>query len=271
MPTRVVLITGASSGIGQACAEMMSVRGFQVFGSSRHPDFRPQTFRPVHMDVTDDVSVARAVSKLLEEVGSIDILINNAGCGLAGATEDTSTEEALHQMNVNFMGSFRVTRAVLPAMRERHSGVIINISSLGGIFGLPFQGFYSASKFAVEGWSESLQHEVRGFGIRVALVEPGDVRTGFTSGRVVVAANSSSAYGVLSAKCLQVIEKEEKQGIDPRIVAHLVCRVADGRAKSLRYTCGHLSQRIAVPVKRILPARIFQRIIASFYGLGGKA
>src|SRR5690242_9422035 len=122
MSTKTVLITGASSGIGAACAELLSHRGFQVFGSSRNPDFRPEGFRPVQMDVTDDRSVAGAVAQVLQEAGAIDVLINNAGCGLAGAVEDTSTEEARRQMDVNFMGVVRITRAVLPAMRQRRSG-----------------------------------------------------------------------------------------------------------------------------------------------------
>jgi NAD(P)-dependent dehydrogenase (short-subunit alcohol dehydrogenase family) len=221
------------------------------------------------MDVTDDQSVARAVSRVLREAGSIDALINNAGCGLAGAIEDTSPEEALHQMDVNFMGVFRVTKAVLPVMRQRCSGVIVNISSLGGLFGLPFQGFYSASKFALEGWTESLRHEVRPFGIRVMVVEPGDVRTGFTARRVCAsAASANSAYAGLFTKCLETVEKEEKQGIAPEAVAQLVGRIVEGRANGIRYTCGHPSQRLSAVLERLLPAKLFQSIIGSFYGLG---
>jgi NAD(P)-dependent dehydrogenase (short-subunit alcohol dehydrogenase family) len=267
----VVLITGASSGIGAACAELLTQQGFRVYGSSRNPDFRPKAFRAVPMDVTNDSSVAAAVSRVLDEAGSIDILINNAGCGLAGAVEDTATEEALHQIDVNFMGVFRVTRAVLPAMRQRRSGVIVNVSSLGGLFGLPFQSMYSASKFALEGWTESLRHEVSPFGIRAVLVEPGDVKTGFTGSRVLAArANSTSAYAALFTKCLQIVEKEEKQGVPPEVIARLICRIAQGRGGGMRSSCGQFSQRLSAVLKRILPGRIFESIIASFYGLGSK-
>jgi NAD(P)-dependent dehydrogenase (short-subunit alcohol dehydrogenase family) len=262
------LITGASSGIGGACAELFVRRGFRVFGSSRNADFHPQAFSPLRMDVTDNESVASAVSKVLEEGGAIDALINNAGCGLAGAIEDTSPAEALRQMDVNFMGAYRVTRAVLPAMRARRAGVIVNVSSLGGLFGLPFQGFYSASKFALEGWTESLRHEVSPFGIRAVLVEPGDVRTGFTASRALAAAaNSSSAYGGLFSKCMQIVEKEEKQGAAPEVVAQLINRIVEGNAKGLRYSCGHASQRLSAVLVNLLPGRVFQGIIASFYGL----
>jgi NAD(P)-dependent dehydrogenase (short-subunit alcohol dehydrogenase family) len=271
MSAKIALITGASSGIGAACAELLARRGFTVFGSSRNPDFHPKTFQPLPMDVTDDQSIAQAVSRILQQAGPIDALVNNAGCGLAGAIEDTTPEEAQRQMDVNFMGAFRVTKAVLPAMRERGSGVIVNISSLGGLFGLPFQGFYSASKFALEGWTESLHHELRPFGIRTVLVEPGDIRTGFTASRVLAAAaNSTSAYAPLFSRCHQIVEKEEKQGAPPEKVAELIARIVEGRANSLRYTSGHPSQRLSAVLKRLLPGSVFQSIIASFYGLAKK-
>ena len=268
MPSKIVLVTGASSGIGAACAELLSARGYTVFGSSRSADFHPVIFRPVVMDVLNDQSVTKAISEIVEQAGTIDVLINNAGCGLAGAIEDTSTEEALHQMNVNFMGAFHVTKAVLPAMRQHHSGIIVNVSSLGGRFGLPFQGFYSASKFALEGWTESLSYEVRPFGIRAALVEPGDVRTGFTGNRMVAAAgNRNSVYAASFARCLRVIENEERRGVSPDMVARLICGIVEGRASGFRYTCGHASQRLSAVLNRLLPANAFRRIIAHFYRL----
>jgi NAD(P)-dependent dehydrogenase (short-subunit alcohol dehydrogenase family) len=271
MPARVVLITGASSGIGAACAEMLTQRGFLVYGSSRNPDFRPTAYRGVQMDVRDDRSVESAVSRVIEEAGAIDALINTAGCGLAGAVEDTHPQEAFRQMDVNFMGAFRVARAVLPVMRQRRSGVIVNISSLGGLFGLPFQSFYSASKFALEGFTESLRHEVGGFGIRVVLVEPGDVKTGFTGSRVLAAAaGPASAYAVTFANCMRIVEKEEKQGVPPESIASLVCRIIDGKAKGPRYSCGHVSKRASAVLKRLLPGALFESIIASFYGVGAK-
>ncbi|MGO9255700.1 MAG: SDR family oxidoreductase [Bryobacteraceae bacterium] len=271
MSAKVVLITGASSGIGAACAGLLAQRGFRVYGSSRNPNFQPDGYHALQMDVSDDKSVERAVSRVMEEAGSIDALVNNAGCGLAGAVEDTSPQEAFRQMDVNFMGAFRVARVVLPGMRQRRSGVIVNISSLGGLFGLPFQSFYSASKFALEGWTESLRYEVSPFGIRVVLVEPGDVRTGFTGSRVLAAAaDSSSAYTALFSNCLRIVEKEEKQGVPPEAIARLVCRIIEGNAKGPRYTCGQVSQRASAVLKRLLPGRLFESIIGSFYGLGGQ-
>jgi NAD(P)-dependent dehydrogenase (short-subunit alcohol dehydrogenase family) len=174
-------------------------------------------------------------------------------------------------MDVNFMGAFRVARAVLPGMRQRRSGVIVNISSLGGLFGLPFQSFYSASKFALEGWTESLRYEVSPFGIRVVLVEPGDVKTGFTGSRVLAAAaDSSSPYTGQFSKCMQIVEKEESKGVPPEAIARLICSIVEGTAKGPRYTCGQVSQRASAVLKRLLPGRLFESIIGPFYGLGGK-
>jgi NAD(P)-dependent dehydrogenase (short-subunit alcohol dehydrogenase family) len=268
MPAGVVLVTGASSGIGAACAELLAQRGFVVYGASRNAEFQPKAFRGIQMDVCDDQSVERAVSQVIKEAGSIDALVNNAGSGLAGAVEDTQTAEAIRQMDVNFMGAFRVARAVLPGMRQRRSGVIVNVSSLGGLFGLPFQSFYSASKFALEGFTESLRHEVGKLGIRVVLVEPGDVKTGFTGSRVrAAAANSSSAYDAAFSKCMKAVESEEKNGVPPEVIAKLICRIVEGKAKGPRYTCGHMLQRLSAVLKRLLPGRLFETIIGSFYGV----
>jgi NAD(P)-dependent dehydrogenase (short-subunit alcohol dehydrogenase family) len=268
MSGKVVLVTGASSGIGAACADMLAKRGYRVYGSSRYLDFKPSGYQALQMDVTDDQSVDEAVAQVIREAGSLDALVNNAGCGLAGAVEDTASAEALHQMDVNFMGPFRVARAVLPGMRQRRSGVIVNVSSLGGLFGLPFQSFYSASKFALEGWTESLRFEVRPFGIRVVLIEPGDVKTGFTGSRVRAGrATGSSAYHQSFSKCMSIVEKEEQHGVAPESIAKLVCNVVDGSASSPRYTSGAALQRLSPVLKRILPGRLFETIIGSFYGM----
>jgi NAD(P)-dependent dehydrogenase (short-subunit alcohol dehydrogenase family) len=268
MSAKVVLITGASSGIGAACAALLAQRGFRVYGSSRNADFQPAGYSGLQMDVTSDESVAQAVARVVADAGTIDVLINNAGCGIAGAVEDTDTQEALRQMDVNFMGAFRVSKAVLPVMRGHRSGVIINISSLGGLFGLPFQSFYSASKFAMEGWTESLRYEVSPFGIRVVLIEPGDVKTGFTGSRApVAAANASSAYTEAFSKCMRIVEKEEAQGVSPESIAKLACRIIEGNLTGPRYTSGHLSQRASGVLKRLLPGGLFERIIGSFYGM----
>ena len=188
----VVLVTGASSGIGKACAELLFARGCRVYGTSRQApralveartsDLAP-LLRMIPLDVTSDDSVDAAVGVVLACEGRLDAVVNNAGFGVAGAAELTTIEEAREQFETNFFGTVRVCRAVLPVMRQQGSGRILNISSIAGRIGIPFQAFYSASKFAIEGFSEALRMEVAPFGVKVVLIEPGDFRTGFTAAR----------------------------------------------------------------------------------------
>jgi NAD(P)-dependent dehydrogenase (short-subunit alcohol dehydrogenase family) len=222
------------------------------------------------MDVTDGNSVARAIGTVIAQERRLDVIINSAGYGLAGAIENTSVAEAQQQLDVNFMGAFRVCRAVLGDMRRQGSGLIINISSLGGLFGLPFQGLYSASKFALEGLSESLRYEVRQYNIEVVLIEPGDIKTNITANRRVVAASDTS-YSQTFQSVLKTIKQEECNGADPNEVAKLVCKVVETRAPRARYTVGHWSQRMSAMMKRYAPYLIFESLLASFYGVKGSA
>ena len=176
---RVVLITGASSGIGKACASHLAAQGFRVYATSRRPSsITAPNLTMLAADVNHDDSVEQTVAAIIEREGRIDVVINNAGMGIAGPLENTTTEHAKAQFEVNFFGALRVCRAVLPAMRSQQRGYIINIGSIGGILALPYQSMYSASKFALEGMSEALRMEIRSFGIRVVLIEPGYISPG---------------------------------------------------------------------------------------------
>jgi NAD(P)-dependent dehydrogenase (short-subunit alcohol dehydrogenase family) len=188
---RVVLVTGASSGIGLACARYLGEHGFRVYGISRRPAPSTPAVTSLIADVTDGRSVEQAIATVVAREGRLDIVVNNAGMGIAGAIEDTSIEDASRQFEVNLFGAFRVCRAALPIMRGSRSGYIVNIGSIGGLIALPYQGMYSASKFALEGFSEALRMEVRPFGIRVVLIEPGDHKTDFTQSRQII----ESTYG----------------------------------------------------------------------------
>ena len=159
--SKVVLITGVSSGIGKACAEYLSHRGYSVFGTSRKiSNSSTRLYDIVEMNVNDDNSVKNAVNKIIKKTGRIDILVNNAGYGISGSIEETNIIKSKEQFETNFFGIHRLCREIIPIMREQKEGYIINISSIGGIIGLPFQGLYCASKFALEGWSESLRMEL---------------------------------------------------------------------------------------------------------------
>jgi NAD(P)-dependent dehydrogenase (short-subunit alcohol dehydrogenase family) len=268
---RVVVVTGASSGIGKACAEHLARRGYRVFGAQRRTSPAPADAAAVEMiamDVTDDASVQRAIAAVHARVGRIDAVINNAGNALMGAVEDTSVEEARAQLETNFFGVLRVCRAVLPLMRAQGGGHIVNISSLAGVLGLPFSGLYSASKFALEGMTESLRLETRRFGIKVVLIEPGDFRSDLaTVRRTASGAAANDAYGPAFARFKVQQEKDEAAAPTPEPIALLVERILAADRPRLRYHVGMLSQRIVVPLKRWLPQRLFEAALVRALGL----
>jgi NAD(P)-dependent dehydrogenase (short-subunit alcohol dehydrogenase family) len=269
---RVVLITGVSSGIGLACAKHLAARGFRVYGTSRRPIAGlaiPESVNILITDVTLDDSVENAVAAVLAREGRLDIVVNNAGMALAGPVESTSVEEAKKQFEVNFFGVLRVCRAVLPPMRARRSGYIVNIGSIGGVLAIPYQSMYSASKFALEGLSEALRIEVRPFNIRVVLIEPGDHKTALTENRrVMEPAGSTDVYRVPFAAALIKMAQDEQNGPGPQQIARLLEKVVNRRNPRLRYTVGPLPQRLAVWLKRLTPNALTEYIRRTYYGLG---
>jgi len=196
-------------------------------------------------------------------------VVNCAGFGIAGAVEDTSIEEAKGQFDTNFFGVLRVCRAVLPSMRAHRSGTIVNVSSIAGLVSLPFQAFYSASKFALEGMTEALRMEVRPFGIHVVLVEPGDTRTQFTANRRRTAAAlcEHSPYRAAFAEAMGVVESEELAGVDPAPVAKVVSRAVHASAPDLRYTVGPAMQRLAPLIRGVLPFSVYETLMRKHYGV----
>jgi NAD(P)-dependent dehydrogenase (short-subunit alcohol dehydrogenase family) len=264
-PDKVVLVTGASSGIGLACAEHLASRGYRVYGASRSATSAAQV-HPIAMDVTDNASVQSAVEHLLAREGRIDIVVNNAGMAIGGAVEDTSLEEARAQFDVNFFGVLRVCRTVLPHLRQQRAGYLVNIGSIGGLVAIPFQGLYSASKFALEGLTESLRMEMSPFGVRVVLLEPGDHRTGLTGNRRMTAdSQTNPAYRDRFQCAVDRIAKDEQNGPAPEAVARLLYQVINKRHPRLRYTVGPAPERAAVWLKRFAPYALVEKIMASYY------
>ncbi|MCZ6690613.1 MAG: SDR family oxidoreductase [Planctomycetota bacterium] len=264
----VVLVTGASSGIGKACAEHLSQLGHRVYGTSRNREVRVSGYEMLRMDVTQERSVSGGIDRILEIEGKLDALVNSSGISMAGAVEDTSIEEAKLQFETNFFGTVRVCKAALPTMRQRQAGTIVNISSVAGIIALPFQALYSASKFALEGFSEALRIEVAPFGIRVVLVQPGDFSTNLTANRVRArASRSNPAYRERFERTLEIMERAEREGPDPACVAILVGKLIRRQAPSLRNPVGMFSQRMAVAAKRVLPAGCFEWLLRKKYEL----
>lgn len=269
---KVVLITGASSGIGQATAYALLEKGFKVYGTSRKVNSET-TIKAKHgngflkiipLDVCSDKSVSDCVNYILQRETSIDILINNAGFGIAGSVEDTSPEESLKQFDTNFFGVLRMCRAVLPKMREQKNGLIINISSVAGLISIPYQSMYSASKYAIEALTEALRIEVKPFGIKVSMVEPGDTKTGFTANRQYTRASSNSAYSAYFTRSLKTMEKDEQNGPPPKLAVDAILKIINSNNPPIRITAG-FSYKLLVFLKRLLPSRFVEYVVGKIY------
>lgn len=262
-----ILITGTSSGFGKAMAEHLSAQGFQVVGTSRNPNKITSTFPTIQLDVNDEDSVKRAVTEFITLRGNIDVLVNNAGYGLSGAIEDTTIEEAKAQFETNFFGVVRMTQAVLPLMRQQQNGMIINIASIGSFIGLPFQGFYTASKFALEGFVEALRLEVRPYNIKVMNINPGDHKTSCTENRVIVK-NATEVYQAQFAKTLSIYEHDEINGADPMKVALLVEKlIRKKKGHKVHYLVGDFMQVFGAYLKRFMGSRLFEKLMRDIYKL----
>ncbi len=268
---RVILVTGASSGLGAAGARALAARGHRVYGASRSaaPADRPVSGEPVPlpMDVTSTDSVAEGIRTVLDREGQVDAVVNNAGIGIAGAVEDTSVEEAQALFDTNFFGAHRVCRAVLPHFRARRSGLIVNVGSIGGRLTIPFQGFYSASKAALDALTAGLRMECADFGTRVVLIEPGDFATAFTEHRVFAAeAGEGSSYRARCERAVATMARDERGGAPPDAFGERLVRIVEGADRASHVLCGPRAQRIAARLAPWLPARWLDRGLLAYYG-----
>lgn len=254
----VALVTGASSGIGRATAKALQAAGYRVFGTSRRP--ASDSVDGVTMlacDVTDDASVAKLVDDVLAKAGRIDLLVNNAGIGLLGGAEESSPAQARTLFEVNVFGVLRMTNAVLPAMRRQGGGRIVNVSSVLGLIPAPYSALYASTKHAIEGYSESLDHELRTFGIRVVLVEPAYTRTSFEE-NLVKPDRLLGAYDAARAGMNEVLRKAIETGDAPEVVAAAVLEAATASTPKSRYAAGKMARQVSL-LRRFVPASAFDR------------
>lgn len=265
----VVLVTGASSGFGLAIAASLAADGHRVFGTVRTPRPGPaQGFTTLRLDVMHDDSVAAGIDEVIRVAGRIDAVVNNAGMGIAGAIEDTTVDEARAQFEANFFGTHRVCRAVLPHLRAQRRGHIINMSSLAGRVPLPFQGFYSATKFAIEAYSEALRMELRPFGIAVSMIEPGDFATGFTANRRMTASSTpTSPYHAACAQAIARMARDEQANADLSPVVNAVRSILATQYPALRHPRATFVQRAFVAARPFLPQSLAEFLIRDTYGL----
>ncbi len=264
---KVVLITGASAGIGQSCAGRLHDGGWTVVGASRRGS-SSGGWTPMTMDVDNDESVSRGIEAVIKEHSRLDAVVACAGWGLAGAVEMTPIADAKDQLETNFWGAVRVVQQALPVMRRQGGGRVVLISSIGGVVGIPFQAFYSASKFAMEGYGEALAYEVAPFGIQVTLVEPGNVRTDFTASRRDVGPGAGDdPYAEATAKAVGLMEKDETNGVPAADVAVVVERVLRAARPRRRVSVGKMDERVGIVGKRLLPYRLFEWAAKSSLGI----
>lgn len=264
--SKVVLITGTSSGIGRSTAEYLSGLGHRVFGASRTRP-REANFEWVKMDVTNQESVREAVGQVLERVGRIDVLINNAGLGIVGPLEETTDELICQVFNTNVMGFLRVSRAVIPIFRKQKQGKIITISSIAGEMGLPFRGVYSATKASIEALTESLSMELMEFNIQVCSLLPGDIATSINQNRLVVELKPDSVYASSFAKIHRQINEEVSNADKPIVIARAIAHIIEAPRARLHYTVGPFLQKAAIWMRILLPQRFFERLLMRFYDM----
>jgi NAD(P)-dependent dehydrogenase (short-subunit alcohol dehydrogenase family) len=266
---RVVFITGASSGFGQAIARHLASKAFKVYGTSRRaaPGTSASSCHMLKMDVRDRASIEAAAGQILDREGRIDVLVNNAGISMVGPLEAASMEDVNDVFDTNVNGVLRTCQAVLPIMRHQKSGLVINISSIGGLIGLPYRGLYSASKFALEGLTEALSMELKPFGVHVCLVEPGDFNTNIGLNRKKAALAPDSVYRETCDAIQAVVEKQLANANSPAVMGGLIEKIISARTPRLRYKLGTWTEKISPAAKQILPGRLFEKIILSFYGL----
>jgi NAD(P)-dependent dehydrogenase (short-subunit alcohol dehydrogenase family) len=256
----IALVTGASSGIGRATAKALQNAGYRVFGTSRRlVAANPDGITMLTCDVTDEESVTKVVDQVLAEAGRIDLLVNNAGVGMLGGAEESSVAQVQALFDVNLFGVVRVINKVLPSMRQRRSGRIINISSILGVIPAPYSAHYSASKHALEGYSESLDHETRAFNVRVSLIEPAYTRSAFDD-NAIEPDSTLREYDRIRTEVKAFTKKTMATAELPEIVGDVIVRAATDTRPRRRYTAGKVARQIGI-LRRFAPAKIFDRLL----------
>ena len=273
---KVAIVTGSSSGIGYETALVLARNGFRTYATMRNLEkakaisdiskSEKLALHTIKLDVTDEKSVNEAIKTIKSDAGRIDVLVNNAGYGLTGSLEDLSMSEIKAQYETNVFGLIRVTQAVLPIMREQKSGIIVNISSIGGKMAIPLQSPYHGTKFAVEGLSESIAYELEPFGIKIVIIEPGAIKTNFDTGMVVAQKNQnpSSPYYKSMQKLQSSINSVFKNGTPPAKVAEVILNAITTPNPNLRYTVGEDAALLAQKRKE-LPDSEFQKLVLEFF------
>ena len=266
---KVILITGAASGIGRAIGDHLTSKGFKVFGTSRSPQNADSSisFPLLQLDLADQSTIEKTIEHIVSKEGRLDVLVNNAGAGITGPIEETPKEEIKKAFQTNFFGSVDMIKGALPIMRKQGSGLIINITSVAGYMGLPYRGIYSASKAALEITTEALRMEVKQFGINLTNIAPGDFATNIAAGRYHCPVLEDSPYGIQYKDTLDMMNEHVDSGEDPIKVARKVYQVIHRSNPRVRYTVGAYLQKMSIVLKRVLPGKVYEKMIMNHYKL----
>jgi NAD(P)-dependent dehydrogenase (short-subunit alcohol dehydrogenase family) len=265
---KVVLITGGSSGIGKSIGEFLHQKGFVVYGTSRNPErVLNSVFPLVALDVRDTDSIHTAVAKVIAVSGRLDVVINNAGVGITGPLEEIPMHEIKNNFEINFFGPIEVMKVVLPQMRLQKSGLIINITSIAAYMGLPYRSVYSASKGALELITEGLRMEVKSFGVHITNVAPGDFATNIASGRFHAPVIQGSAYENPYGNTLKTMDEHVNSGSNPNEMAEAIYKIIQNPNPKIHYKVGVFMQKFSVVLKRILPDKVYEKMLMNHYKL----
>ncbi len=259
---KIAIVTGGTSGIGKATAEALLKNGFTVYELSRREN-GANGMNHLSVDITDENAVNSAVSYIYKKEKQIDLLINNAGFGISGAVEFTSTEAAKKLFDVNFFGMVNISRAVIPIMRNQGGGRIINISSVAAPIAIPFQAFYSATKAAVNKYTLALANELKPYGVSVCAVQPGDIKTGFTHAREKVI-EGDDIYGGRISRSVAQMEKDEQNGMEPEAIGNFIAKIALKKKVKPIFTAG-FSYKLVCLLSKILPYGLQNYIVGKIY------
>jgi len=266
--SKVVLVTGASSGIGKSIATFLSEKGYKVYGTSRNPkNMENFSFELIALDVLKVDTINSAIDLIIRKEGRLDVLVNNAGMGITGPIEDTPTDEMRAVFNTNLFGAIDVMKAALPQMRKQKSGTIVNVTSIAGYMGLPFRGLYSATKGALETITEATSMEVKPFGIKVVNVAPGDFATNIAAGRYHTPVFENSAYKENYQMNLNLMDAHVSGGMDPLEMAKAVYKIINSKNPKIHYKVGGFMEKFSIVLKRILPDRTYEKILMNHYKL----
>ena len=266
--SKIVLITGGSSGIGKSIGEFLSEKGFIVYGTSRNPEkYKQSKFPILALDVKDVATISETVNTIIKKEGQLDVVINNAGSGITGPIEETPNVEIKNNFETNFFGPINVIKAVLPQMRKQHSGLIINITSIAGYMGLPYRGVYSASKGALELLTEAFRMEIKDFNIKMTNVAPGDFATNIAAGRYHAPLLEDSPYKKPYGDTLNLMNTHVDNGSDPDMMAKAVYKIINSPNPKGHYKVGEFMQKFSVVLKRILPDKVYEKLLMKHYKL----